>query len=84
MDMESGRYGWICVAAVFRYTVPSIRFVAISPFINGHLDVWKYVRGHIASAHLNDFEVRTHVGFMHIASTLYTVPIFNYRPNSNP
>lgn len=77
---ETGKEGYICIAAVFRYTA-SNKYITLSPFftkVSKIPKIWAMVRCHIAHVHMNDFTFKTHLGVLHLTTCQYDVPLYNY------
>lgn len=79
-NKETKQEGFICLGAVFRYTLEN-KYVAFSPFFkkNNNMIAWTLARCHIALIHFNDFTFRTHLGVLHLATSQYNVPLYNYK-----
>ena len=77
---ETGKEGFICIAAVFRYTKLN-KYLTLSPFfskVSKVPKIWSMARCHIAHEHINDFNSRVHWGVLHLATSHYNVPLYNY------
>lgn len=77
---ETGKKGFICIAAVFRYTKLN-KYLTLSPFfskVSKVPKIWSMARCHIAHEHFNDFTFRTHLGVLHLVTCQYNVPLYNY------
>jgi hypothetical protein len=78
-NTEKRQKGFICIAAVFRYTKEGA-YIVLSPFLkNCTKTVWAFARSSIALSHFNDFTFKTHLGVLHFITSQYDVPLYNFK-----